>query len=175
MTTSLGPVEPVDLPLDLVTLADYLGVVWDSTDMQGQITLRAMAAAALEHAELACGRDFIARRYRTERAGAAIIKLRPELDPANISVLVDGQPYTGDMTIFAEQGAIKFDPAPSGNLTIDWRTTTPGKLPAAVEAAIMLLVSHWWNRRDQAWQVYDSPYGVNALLRSAALADAGLR
>lgn len=171
MTRLLGPVDPSALPVQLSTLADYLGVVLDPADLQAGMTLRALALAALDYAEFVTGRDWTAKRYVTETAPAEVIRLRPAVDAQHVTVTVDGQPYTGEVTVWSESGVIRLQPVPSGKLVIEWRTLTPAQLPAAVEAAVMLLVSHWWNRRDQAWQVSDTPYGVNSLLRSAAVAE----
>lgn len=170
MTRLLGPVDPSALPISLPTLADYLGVVLDPADTQGEMTLRALALAAVDYAEFVTGHDWTAKRYVTETAPAEIIRLRPAVDGTHVTVTVDGQPYTGEVTVWSESGVIRLNPVPAGKLVIEWRTLTPAQLPAAVEAAVMLLVSHWWNRRDQAWQVSDTPYGVNSLLRSAAVA-----
>jgi hypothetical protein len=183
MTRLLGPVDPSALPVQLSTLADYLGVVLDPADVQAGMTLQALALAALDYAEFVTGRDWTAKRYVTETAPAdashgslasarspEIIRLRPAIDDQHVTVTVDGQPYAGEVTVWSESGVIRLSPVPAGKLVIEWRTLTPAQLPAAVEAAVMLLVSHWWNRRDQAWQVSDTPYGVNSLLRSAAVA-----
>jgi hypothetical protein len=170
MTRLLGPVDPSALPVQLFTLADYLGVVLDPADLQAQMTLRALALAALDYAEFVTGHDWTAKRYVTETAPSEVIRLRPAIDDQHVTVTVDGQPYAGEVTVWSESGVIRLNPVPSGKLAIEWRTLTPAQLPAAVEAAVMLLVSHWWNRRDQAWQVSDTPYGVNSLLRSAAVA-----
>ena len=179
MTTCLGPVNPsAPLPVSVSTVADYLGVSLDPSDTQGEMTIKALVMAALDYAEAITGRDYIGKHYesRIYADGIDRLLLRPTLDTTNLAVSVNGVPVpAAEIDIWPGAGVLVFGKPLSGDVVIDWRTTTPTALMPAEEAAIMLLVSHWWNRRDQGGIINDAPFGVRDLLRSCAMPTAMLR
>jgi hypothetical protein len=172
MTTCLGPVNPAaPLPVSVNLVADYLGISL-AGDTQGEMTIKALILAALDYAETITGRDSIGKVYQSRIYADGIdrLLLRPTLDSANITVTVNGVPVpAGQIDVWAGAGVLSFAQPLSGDVVIDWRTITPTSLLPAEEAAVLLLVQHWWNRRDQGGIINDAPYGVKDLLRSCAM------
>ena len=179
MTTCLGIANPsAPLPVSISTVADYLGIFLDPGDAQGEMTIKSLILAALDYSEAQTGRDYIGKHYESRifTDGTDRLLLRPTLDSANITVTVNGVPVpSAEIDVWPGAGVITFSKPLSGDVTIGWRTITPAALMPAEEAAIMLLVSHWWFRRDQGGMVTDAPYGVRDLLRSCAMPAAMLR
>jgi len=179
MTTCLGIASPTaPLPVSVSTVADYLGISLDPGDAQGEMTIKALILAALDYSEAQTGRDYIGKVYQTRlySVGVDRIVLRPTLDGANITVTVNGVTApAGEIDVWAGAGVLAFSQPISGDVVIDWRTITPAALMPAEEAAVLLLVGHWWNRRDQGGMVTDAPYGVRDLLRSCAMPLAAMR
>ena len=179
MTTCLGIANPsAPLPVSLGAVLDYLGVSLAAGDTQAEMTIKALVMAALDYAEAQTGRDYIGKVYQTRlySVGVDRIALRPTLDAANITVTAGGVAVpAGEIDVWAGAGVLVFGRPLTGDVTIHWRTITPASLLPAEEAAIMLLVQHWWNRRDQGGIVNDAPYGVRDLLRSCAMPAAMLR
>jgi len=179
MTVCLGPANPTaPLPVSVNLVADYLGIFLDPGDAQGEMTIKALTMAALDYAEALTGRDYVGKIYRTRMrtANQTTLRLRPTLDTANLSVSANGTSVpSAEIDVWAGAGVLSFAQPLSGDVLIDWRTITPAALMPAEEAAIMLLVQHWWNRRDQGGIVNDAPYGVRDLLRSCAIPVAAMR
>jgi len=179
MTTCLGIANPsAPLPVSISTVADYLGIFLDPGDTQAEMTIKALTLAALDYAETVTGRDYTGKHYesRIYAEGMDRLLLRPTLDSANITVTVNGVPVQSpEIDVWPGAGVLAFSKPLSGNVVINWRTITPASLMPTEEAAIMLLVSHWWHRRDQGGMVTDAPYGVKDLLRSCAMPAAMLR
>ena len=179
MTTRLGIANPsAPLPVSISTVADYLGIFLDPGDTQAEMTIKALILAALDYAEAQTGRDYTGKVYQTRlySVGVDRIALRPTLDAANITVTANGVAVpAGEIDVWAGAGVLVFGRPLSGDVVVSWRTITPASLLPAEEAAIMLLVSHWWFRRDQGGMVTDAPYGVRDLLRSCAMPAAMLR
>ena len=178
MTTCLGLANTsAPLPVSVSTVADYLGVSLNN-DAQGEMTIKALTLAALDYAETITGRDYTGKVYesRIYAEGMDRLLLRPTLDQSNLSVTVNGTAVpAGQIDVWPGTGVLVFGKPLSGDVLIEWRTITPAALMPAEEAAIMLLVQHWWQRRDQGGMVTDAPYGVRDLLRSCAMPAATLR
>jgi hypothetical protein len=179
MTTCLGPTNPTaPLPVSVSTVADYLGISLDPSDTQGEMTIKALILAALDYAEAITGRDYTGKHYESHiyAYGMDRLLLRPTLDQSNLSVTVNGTAVpAAEIDVWPGAGVLVFSKPLSGDIVVSWRTITPAVLMPAEEAAVLLLVAHWWNRRDQGGIVNDAPYGVRDLLRACAMPLAAMR